>query len=187
MSLDKTISTIFVVPTLKIGADDLKQNEFINGYSWDLKKEVNYEDSIYLLFKPKNLDRFKHFLDHEYQKGDASMSPLIEDYDYPGGFIVLVYNIDLRYKRDFELVKQGKYSKTSKDFQDIFKRTVIVVENGYPKEKTSLQWKIFNKSDDMKSYWEEKIAIDFKDDMEVWQIWEDEKEILDIDKIRELL
>ena len=40
------------------------------------------------------------------------------------------------------------------------------------------QYRIFNKTEDLKLYWEEKIGIEFDEDMEIWQGWIEEKEIL---------
>ena len=67
MSVRKnTISTIFLVPTLKIPKDLLIDNGFINGYAEEESGEHNYPFSVHLLFKPKNLDKFREFLEGEY-------------------------------------------------------------------------------------------------------------------------
>ena len=47
-----------MVPTLKVPKDALKENGFINGYVKDGSREVQYENCIYLLFQPKDLDKF---------------------------------------------------------------------------------------------------------------------------------
>jgi hypothetical protein len=44
---------------------------------------------------------------------------------------------------------------------------------------------IFNKTEDLKVYWEEKLGIEFDDSMEVWQGWIEEKESLNIQKLKE--
>jgi hypothetical protein len=49
----------------------------------------------------------------------------------------------------------------------------------------SLQYRVFNKTEDLKKYWEEKIGIEFDDSMEVWQGFIDERETLFIDKLKE--
>ena len=68
MEIKRTITSIFMVPTLGINKDKLLSNNFINGYYKDIRREEQYKDSIYLLFKPSNLDKFKEFLDEEYEK-----------------------------------------------------------------------------------------------------------------------
>lgn len=183
MDLKKTITTIFVVPTLKINRDALKNHNFINGYIKDVRKDVQYKDAVYLLFRPKNLDQFRYFLDEEYERTDQ----IVDDYDYEDGFVVLVYTLSKDFKEDFELIKKGKYSLTSEKFKRIFPKTIQLVKNGVTKEENSLQYRIFIKSDDLREYWENKLAVDFKEDMEVWDGWTEENEMMNLDKIKELV
>lgn len=177
----KNITSIFFVPTLKIGREKLTKNGYINGYQRDAKLETNYPGCIYILFKPENMDMFQEFLDDEYERTKA----IVDDYDYEGGYVVLVYKLDTKFKKDFNLVKQGKYSKTSSEFQAMFPKVIKIQKNGYQKDEISLQYRVFNKTEDLKEYWEDKIGIEFGDDMEVWSIYNEENEILDIDKIRQ--
>lgn len=181
MELKRTITSIFIVPTLGINRESLKNNGFLNGYVQDGGKEVQYEKSVYLLFHPDSLDKFKVFLDGEYERTKT----IIDDYDYDGGFVVLVYKLDDRFKSDIGLVKLGKYSKTSKEFQALFPKIVKVVQNKIQKDEISLQYRIFNKTEDLRNYWSELLDIDFDDSMEVWQGWIDEKEILNIKNLKE--
>lgn len=181
MELKKTITSIFMVPTLKIDRERLKSNEFINAYIKDGGKDVQYKNAIYLLFHPKDIDKFKVFLDDEYERTKA----LIDDYDYEGGFVVLVYELNTKFNKDFGLIKMGRYSKTSPEFQALFPKIVKLEKNGMKKDEISLQYRIFNKTEDLKEYWEEKLGIEFEDSMEVWQGFIEENEILFIDKLKE--
>jgi hypothetical protein len=95
MDLKKTITTIFMVPTLKVPKDELKDNGFINAYIKDGSREVQYEDCIYLLFHPKNLDKFRNFLDSEYER----TKDVIDDYDYESGYVVVVYQLNPKFER----------------------------------------------------------------------------------------
>jgi hypothetical protein len=187
MEVRRNITSIFMVPTLKVPKDALRGNGFINAYVKDARKEDVYDGCIYLLFKPESLDKFREFLDNEYERTKA----VIEDYDYEDGFVVVVYQLDDKYKSDFVLVKQGKYSKTSKDFQKLFPKVVKIVRKGLHKDEISLQYRIFNKAEDLVSFWEDKLGIDLKEvlgeDFEVWEGWDETKEILELDKIKELL
>ena len=187
MEVKKNITSIFMVPTLKVPKDALRGNGFINAYIKDARKEDHYEGSIYLLFKPENLDKFREFLDNEYERTKA----VIEDYDYEDGFVVVVYQLDDKYKKDFNLIKQGRYSKTSVEFQKLFPKVIKITRNGLHKDEISLQYRIFNKAEDLVSFWEEKLGIDFiellGEDFEVWEGWDEQKEILELDKIKELL
>lgn len=186
MEVKKNITSIFMVPTLKVPKDALRGNGFINAYVKDARKEDHYDECIYLLFKPENLDKFREFLDNEYERTKA----VIEDYDYEDGFVVVVYQLDDKYKKDFTLIKQGKYSKTSAQFQKLFPKVIKITRNGLHKDEISLQYRIFNKAEDLVSFWEDKLGIDLVeivgDDFEVWEGFDESKEILELDKIKDL-
>ena len=185
MEIKKNITSIFMVPTLKVPKDALRGNGFINAYINDARREDQYKDSIYLLFKPTDLDKFREFLDSEYERTKT----IIEDYDYEDGYVVVVYQLNDKYKKDFNLIKEGKYSKTSEEFQKLFPKVIKIVRNGLHKDEISLQYRIFNKNEDLVSFWEEKLGIDLKEvvgkDFEVWEGWDESKEILELDKIKE--
>lgn len=183
MEQKKTITSIFIVPTLKINKDKLKTNGFINGYIKDVNKDVQYENAAYLLFRPSNMDIFKDFLDGEYERTKA----IIDDYDYDDGYIVLVYEMNSKFKRDFDLVMKGKYSKTSTEFQALFAKTVKIMRGGLYRDELSLQYRIFNKTEDLRKYWEEKLGVELDDTMEFWQGFVEENESLDINKLKEEL
>ena len=186
MEIKKNITSIFMVPTLRVPKDALRGNGFINAYVKDSRREDVYKESIYLLFKPENLDKFREFLDSEYER----TKHIIEDYDYEDGFVVVVYQLDDTYKKDYGLVKEGKYSKTSANFQKMFPKIVKITRGGLHKDEISLQYRIFNKAEDLVNFWEEKLGIDLEGVMgknfEVWEGWDEQKEILNIDKIKEL-
>lgn len=176
-----------MVPTLKVPKDALIGNGFINAYVKDARKEDHYDGCIYLLFKPENLDKFREFLDNEYERTKS----VIEDYDYEDGFVVVVYQLNERYKNDFSLVRQGRYSKTSKVFQNIFPKSVKISKDGKYKDELSLQIRVFKKTKDLLDFWEDKLGLNLKevfgDDYELWDGWDEEKEILELDKIKETL
>ena len=165
-----------MVPTLKFSKEMLTENGFINGYSKDANRDVQYEDCIYILFKPKDGDKFRIFLEKEYER-----IGVVDEYDYEGGYVVVVYQLDKKYTKDFNLIRIGKYSKTSKQFQDLFSR-IIKLRPG--KDEISLQYRIFNKTEDLVKFWEDKFDVEFDKNQEVWRGWDDD-ETLYIDKIRE--
>lgn len=181
MEIKKTITSIFIVPTLSIGREKLMDNGFINGYIKDSRKEVQYEGCIYLLFKPKDLDKFKDFLDLEYERTKS----IIDDYDYEDGFVIIVYVLNKKLERDIELIKKGKYSQTSFAFQSIFPKIVKLKRNGLYKDEISLQFRIFNKTQDLREFWEDKFDMELDENMEVWDGFFEENEILNIDKLKE--
>lgn len=180
MEIKKTISTIFIVPTLQFEKGTLLDNGFINGYLGDVAREETYKDSVYILFKPKEKDKFNMFIEKEYE----SVRKLIDDYDYEGGWVVLVYKLDEKFKKDYSLVKKGKYSKTSKTFQELFPKVIKIIRNGLHKDEVALQHRIFKKAEDLKRFWEDKFDVEFEDEMEVWDGWNEENELLDITKFK---
>jgi len=181
MEIKKTITSIFIVPTLSIGRERLADNGYINGYIRDARKEVQYESCVYLLFKPEDLDKFREFLDVEYERTKS----IIDDYDYEDGFVVVVYMLNSKLEKDFELIKQGKYSKTSPAFQAIFPKIVKLKRNGLYKDEISLQYRIFNKTEDLRKYWEDLLDAELSPDMEVWSTFITEDETLNLDKIKD--
>lgn len=180
MEIKKTITSIFIVPTLSIGKEKLVDNEFINGYIKDSRKEIQYDKCIYLLFKPKNLDKFRLFLDEEYERTKS----IVDDYDYEDGYVVVVYKLNEKLDDDIKLIKQGKYSQTSPKFQEIFPKIVKVKRGNRSYDQVSTQYRIFNKTEDLREYWEDKLDINFDEDTEMWGGFFEENEIMDLDKIK---
>jgi hypothetical protein len=181
MELKKTITSIFIVPTLKIHRDKLKENGYLNGYISDVRRDVQYQNAVCLLFQPTNLDRFREFLIDESER----TRQLIDDYDYEDGFVVVVYTLDKKWKKDFALVREGLYSQTSKEFQDSFPKVIKIIKNGLHRDEISLQFRIFNKTEDLRKYWEDRLDMEFTENMEVWDGFNIDNEELDLDKIKQ--
>lgn len=181
MERKHTITSIFIVPTFSIGKDKLIDNGFINGYIKDGNRDVQYENAVYLLFKPSNLDKFRLFLDSEYERTKS----IIDDYDYEDGYVVVVYEINPRLKDDINLIKQGKYSKTSKKFQEIFPKVVKIKKGSISKDEISLQYRVFNRTEDLIQFWEDKLGVQLPEDSEVWHGFFEEFETLNFDKSKE--
>lgn len=158
-----------MVPTLKIPKDELRNNGFLNAYIEDSSKDIQYSDSVYL----------REFLDDEYERTTA----IIEDYDYPDGYVVVVYKLDMKWATDFDIIRQGRYSETSDDFQKLFRKVIKIKKNGLHKDELSLQYRIFNKTEDMIEYWQDKLGVEWNSDYEVWDGFNIENEILEIESI----
>ena len=171
-----------MVPTLKINRDALKDNGFINGYVQDAERDTQYENAVYLLFQPKDLDKFREFLDKEYERTKS----VIDDYDYDDGYVVVVYQLDPKFKKDFTLIKESMYSKTSGPFQALFPKVVKIKVGNLHRDEISLQYRVFNKTEDLIKFWEDKLGVEFDDDQEVWHAFELDKETLNIKQIKEL-
>ncbi len=176
----KNITSIFMVPTLKIGKKKLNSNGFVNAYIKDSRRDVQYDECIYLLFHPENLDAFREFLDEEYERTKS----IVDEYDYENGFVVVVYKLDEQFKEDFQLIREGKYSKTSEKFQEQFPKFVTIEKDKLKKEEISLQFRVFNKTSDLQEFWEEKIGVRFTSEQEFWEGFHEENEILDLDDVK---
>lgn len=171
-----------MVPTLQIPANTLTLNGFINAYSKDAQRDIQYEDAIYILCRPKNIDKFREFLNSEYNRTNK----ILDDYDYVDGYVVIVYALDPDFKNDFELIRQSKYSQTSKEFQELFpKKLSIMQPNGVTTQEFTLQYRIFNKSKDLVKHWEKELGVVFSKDQETWHRFHYDRETLNIDKLKE--
>lgn len=183
MITKRTITSVFFVPTLNIPREGLFKNNFINAYLDDVDKEEYYYENnmIFLLFKPDDLKMFRAFLDEQYENN----KDLIDDYDYEGGYVVLVYKLNTDFKKDFDLVRAGLYSRTSSKFKQVFPKQIQLINSPNKPTKPSLQWMIFNKHPDLIQYIEDIIDTDqiSKNDWEVWPKFDERKEILDIEQI----
>ena len=175
MKRKNTNTTIFMVPTLNTPKDSLRNNGFINAYIKDEISDNDYKNCIYLLFKPTNIDSFKDFIDGEYDR----TKDVIEDYDYDEGFVIVTYSLQSKFKKDFKIIKEGKYSKTSTQFQKLFPKVLKLKKNGLHRDELSLQYRIFNKTKDLIEYWKNLTGIDdWKDDWEVWPLFNEDNEKL---------
>lgn len=181
MSVRKTITSIFMVPTLGIKREKLIINGYMNGYISDSRRDVQHRNAVYLLFKPDDLDRFREFLDDEYER----TTYILDDYDYEDGYVVVVYQLSPTWKEDFLLIREGLYSRTSDEFQQLFPKVIKIMKNGLHRDEISLQYRIFKKTEDLKQYWEDRLGIVFTDDMEVWDGFDIDKETLDLDTVKQ--
>lgn len=175
------MTTLFMVKPLGIGIEKLDKMGFINGFIQDVDHDCIYEDCVYLLFKPHDMDLFRDFIDSEYERTNN----IVEDYDYQGGYVVMIYKLNPNFKNDYQLVRQGLYSKTSKDFQNLFPKIVKIMKNGKHRDEISLQYRIFNKTQDLITFWEDKLGIRFSNDQEVWEGFHQERETLNINNIKQ--
>jgi len=169
-----------MVKPLGLSIEKLDKVGFINAFMRDVEHDCIYQDCVYLLFKPTDMDLFRDFIDSEYERTDN----IVEDYDYEGGYIVVVYKLDPKFKKDYQLVRQGLYSKTSKDFQNIFPKVVKIMKNGKHRDEISLQYRIFNRTQDLINFWEDKIGVTLSGDQEVWEGFHEERETLNISNIK---
>lgn len=188
MKKTKTITRIFIAPTLFDRKDEervrkqMTENGLVNVFIKDKGREVQYDNCVYFLYKPDDMDRFRDFLEEEYERTSA----VIDDYDYEGGYVVVVYQLSPVWLEDYELIKQSLYSKTSKEFQDLFPRVVHITDAvGLRKDTLSLPFRVFNKTQDLVDELEKEFGVHISSKQEMWHKFEEEFETLDIEKIRQ--
>lgn len=176
----KTESTRFLVRGLGLGRVQLDKHGFINAYIDDVLHEPHYQRSVYLLFKPAELEGLEEFIGE--QKFQTAL--LVEDYDYPRGYVVMVYNFPALYWKDYALFLKGAYSKFSEGYKSLFpKEKNGETKKGVPYTQPSFAAHVFNKSEVMRKYWEEKLDSYLGDDSEVWSAPNINKETLNINNI----
>jgi len=180
-----TTTTILLMPMIGMNKRQLGKYGFLNAYVDDKDYNIHYENAIYLLFKPEPPSRIEDFVSLERE------SPLFQDeYDYEGGYVVVVYRIMPKWISDYKLWREGKYSKMSKLYQDSFKKIVKVMDpqTGIISEETSLPYHIFNRTEDLREMQERDTGVNlakFGPDFEYWSIPDlHGRESLDITKIK---
>lgn len=171
-------STLFLIrPIMRKSLSDLDEYNLINSYLKDKNREDLDEDLLFVLFKPKDFDFFSFFTAKEELNEN-----FIEDYDYEGGYTVLVYKIPISLKRDFEKFKEGKYSEFSNYTKNLYKKAVQV---GVLSEKSSFQWQVFKKDPELHKELEEYVGEKLDEGIELFPVPNLERETLDIQKINE--
>ncbi len=163
-----------MLPTIaNINKKELKENGFINSYISDSTSQTFYEDCIYLLFKPEYPGRFRKFLNSEYNRTKS----IVADYDKYRGMIVLVYKLNQNFLSDYELIRKSKYSKTTKQFQELFPTYIEISKDEIMRKEISLQYRVFNKTPELVKYWRDRNG-DYTDDKEIWYHFDEKNEVL---------
>lgn len=180
------ISTLFLLQPLGLGRVMLEGQGFINAFL----KDENYEnpdnlDLVFLLFRPKNREKFKYFIDLE--KGRTPL--FIDEYDYEGGFVVLVYEFPSVLHDDFVLVKKGNYSSVSAAYRKTITQKTnqkVQADNAQGwKYADSMQWMVIHKDPDWRLVLEEDLGIALAPDDELWSKPDLAKETLTNQKLKE--
>ncbi len=176
---DATYTTIFLLRPLGfISKSEVihdchakRKYNLINAYLKDVDHPTNVKFPVFVLFKPKNLLDFENFVQDEKETG-----LLVEDYDYPEGYVVLLYKFPDEYERDYQLVINGKYSRTSKEFKGIFPQ---MDTGGLP----TITYLVLSKHEELRKKREDELDVQLSEDTELWDPFMIEKETLNIGKI----
>ena len=143
-----------------------------------LEDEMNEEytgDLLFILLHPTHTD----ILDVLIAQQEQNNINFIGEYDYPDGYVVLVYAIPEEMKSDFIKFKEGKYSEMSLKYKELFDYTVT--RNGKPEK--SLQFMVLYKDKEFKDNLEGYLGVTIDNNSELWQPPSlSDKEILKISK-----
>jgi len=174
------LSSLFLLPLLKISEEKLTMFGFTNTYLDDIGAPETYSyDVLFVLFQPNDLLAFQEFVSSQYNKNS-----LVADYDYEGGFVVLVYRLPEEFKADYELFYQSKYSKFSEEFKKQFPVKVDLTKVvGYRHEVLSTQWAIFKRDKTLINELKEECGMDIDDNTELCSSIDTTKEVLCIEDL----
>lgn len=183
----QNISTLFLLPGIQI-RHDLKQKFYQNGFvnSYLYCSQLTYPfNVVYLVFQPYEFDAgFLHFTT-ELQKNPN----FLEIIDAGHNRVMIVYRVPRKFNKDYELFLKGKYSKLSAEFRACFlmedykrneKGNPVRGKSGKPEKEPTVYYDVFNRTDEMKNKWKERLGYELEDDildgMELYDRQDEEKE-----------
>lgn len=140
------------------------RNKCINKYN-DIEK--NYVFILVKTYQDVDFDRFYTTL--------QAFPNYVDDYDSKG-CCIFVFEVQEKYQKDFDLIKNGKYSEIS-----VQAKKLILLNNFFSGKPFTLPL-ILNKAEALKNSWEERLSApgspaELKD-QEVWPIIESDSEEL---------
>lgn len=159
-----SVSNLFLVPLLNVGRNRLDRHGFINSYMFNQEEALEYESALHLLFMPPDMVDFNDFLEEERER----RAVILDEHDYPGGYILLSYELPKRFKRDYQLIMEGRFSETSAAYKNAIPAVVKAKENNIIKSQTSLQHMVFNKDVELRHSWEKMLDVTLHEDQELW-------------------
>lgn len=180
-------STIFLLYPLGLERRKMVPLGFKEAYLKDVEKtDIEYENPVYLLFKPESPTIFQAWLDVQYETSNkfTNTVDIIEDYDYKDGYVVVVYQFPKEFEGDYKKFLEGKYSKFSKKFKETYPKLVkIKTSDGRQMDEISVQFRITHRTMDLKEMLEEKLGVEFESTQEFFSKPDMGRETLSFAKI----
>lgn len=160
-----TNSTRFLLRGINLLKPELQQYGFINAYIDDVDHEPHYENCVYLLFKPNDPEALEYFIQTQREQSNL----VVEEYDHPGGYVVIIYRFPEKFADDYQLFLQGKYSKLSEEYKNLFPMEKTgMTSKRVPTKESSFYDLVFNRKEKMKNFWEERLGVILDVDSEYW-------------------
>ncbi|TXG82644.1 MAG: hypothetical protein E6R13_04660 [Spirochaetes bacterium] len=164
-----TKSTSFIKQILEIPHGQAKNNGYIDAYiGYYPESRDEWGDNIYLAFKLDQIssDYRRFLMDHK-----DFMTVYLNEQD-----LVFKFSISDDFKvQVMDPFKNGQYSKIDRNYVKTYFSQYVTDRS--QRIKTSMNWQILTKDDELKKYWEKRIGVTFTEDMEVWSRPEKEEEI----------
>lgn len=185
ISLQRTVTSIFLVPLLGIRRERLQDPAvgYVNGYLMDAGCSTPHTNVVYLVFQPKGLGVFNSFLQEERARTTGCV--LVDEYDYEGGYVVLVYPLPPEADRIMAYLLNGQYSQFPADIQERYPKVLKITDprSGLHRDEPALQWRIFKKDRNLRTYWEGIVGQPLDPEAEVWSVPDLERETFDREKL----
>jgi hypothetical protein len=147
---------------------------FYNAFIRDCKVDNYKEGFVFVVVRAYQDVDFQCFYDTM-----GAFENYVDDYER-GDYIVFVYSIIDKFKADYKLLMDGKYSKISPEGKK------AVLSNNYFSGKPYTLPLILGKSEALKKGWEDRLKVDLLD-QEVWSIITPEKEEMCDDILEDLV
>lgn len=191
--MTENVSTIFLLPGIEI-REELKAEFYSQGFinTFLHVKGLNYPyPVIYLLFKPTRIDHsFVRFANELQKNGN-----FLETIDAGRNKVLMVYRVPKRFRRDYDLFLEGKYSRLSDSYKRCFQMEQFKLDAlGRPMRDNRGRWikeptdfyHVFNRTDDIKKRWLAAIGYDessdILDDVELYEKQDTQKETYEPDE-----
>ncbi len=197
--LEWNCSTIFLLSPLGLDKQRLDKIGFRETYLNDEYNKIEYNNPVFLLFKPENVFNFQVFVDGEYDRINkfTDTKDLKGDYDRGNGEIVLVY--EFPFDRDYKRFLEGKYSEFSEEIVKTYPKTIKIRKDSAENTILGVPYRIITKDREshdllseiygsdflvhqpiltMKQMLEDRYGTDFTEDMELWTLPSVTKETL---------
>lgn len=159
------ISTLFALkPLTGIYLNDFIKAGGIKTYIWFEAKE-----GLFLLFKEE--ESYDELLFSQ-----RNNSNFVEERVY-GEHNVWEYRIPQELQKDFEKLKQGKYSELSNWYKKQYDKEIQLTPS---RKEPSLQWRVFNKCPEFKEKMEKYIEHKIEEGQEIYTIISKQKETLEL-------
>lgn len=179
-------SGMFLLPGLEFPNKEYVDFGLENCYLFcpEIGKSNEKEIHLYLLFQPKTKEEKE-----EYEKQENFINDsILEIYELDDDYILLVVVFPDKFKKDFSLFMEGRYSEFTKEYKKLFEGVTEVIRKVsnqlVPFQDNSLAFKIINRIKSFKDLYKRSYNVELQDNEEWWKAWDMDKEILNLENFK---